>query len=150
MYTENTGFFNIEYKLWKDAPIGLYTFKVVYYYDTSVSATTYFEVIPSLHIENITGGLFKIKATIKNRDDLDATDVNWNIKLDGGAFIGKKTMGTLPSIKPDAEETITSNLILGLGATIVTVTAKSAEGVSDTREQRGFVFLFFINVRSSG
>ncbi len=145
-YTEEEGFFDIEYELWGHALLGVYKFKVEYYYNTSVFATTTFEVIPSLHIEKIAGGLFRIEATIKNRDDLNATNVNWSIKLDGGAFIGKETKGTIPIIAPDTKETITSKLILGLGATTVKVTAESSEGVSDTREHSGFVFLFFINI----
>jgi len=149
MYTENTGFFNIEYKLWNNAPIGLYVFNVEYYYNTSVFATTSFEVIPSLQIKEITGELFKVKTIIKNIGDLDATDVNWKIKLDGGAFIGKETTGT-EDIPASEQITIYSNFIFGLGATTVTVTAESAEGVTDTREQTGFVFLFFIKVNPGG
>jgi len=105
---------------------------------------------PKLEIGAITGGLFKVRATIKNIGDLDATNVNWSIKLDGGVFIGKETKDTITSLAIDSEETITSKLILGLGATTVRVTAESAEGVSDTREQTGFVFLFFIKVNPGG
>ena len=104
----------------------------------------------NLEIGIIKGGLFKVSAEIKNIGDLDATEVNWTITLDGGAFIGKETTGTIPSLVIDSEETISSKLILGLGPTTVTVTAQSAEGVSDTREQTGFVFLFFIKVNPGG
>lgn len=105
---------------------------------------------PLLDIGAITGGLFRVKATIKNIGDLDATEVNWSIKLDGGAFIGKETTGTIPNLVMGSEETISSKLILGLGQTTVTVTAESAEGVSDKKEQTGFVFLFFIKVNPGG
>jgi len=104
----------------------------------------------NLEIGIIKGGLFKVSAEIKNIGGLDATEVNWTITLDGGAFIGKETTGTIPSLVIDSEETISSKLILGLGPTTVTVTAQSAEGISDIREQSGFVFLFFIKVNPGG
>ncbi len=104
---------------------------------------------PYLEIGSITGGLFKVSAPISNTGSMDATEVNWSIKLDGGAFIGKETTGT-DDIPAGGEITVTSKLILGLGSTTVTVTAESAEGVSDTREQNGFVFLFFIKVNPGG
>jgi len=107
------------------------------------------ELKPILDIDSITGGLFKVSAEIKNTGGVDAIDVNWSIKLDGGAFIGKETTGT-DDIPAGGEITVTSKLIIGLGSTTVTVTAESAEGVSDTREQAGFVFLFFIKVNPGG
>ncbi len=105
---------------------------------------------PVLDIQIIKGGLFKVSAKIKNIGDVDAIDVNWSIRLDGGAFIGKETQDTITNLAIDSEETITSKLILGLGATTVTATVESAEGVSDTREQGGFIFLFFIKVNPGG
>lgn len=105
---------------------------------------------PILDIGVITGGLFKVSASIENAGAVDAIDVHWNIKLKGGVFIGKETSGIISSIIPDAEETISSNLILGLGPTTITVIAESSEGVTDTREQTGFVFLFFIKVNPGG
>jgi len=104
---------------------------------------------PILDIQSIKGGLFKVSAEIKNTGGVDAIDGSWSITLDGGAFIGKETTGT-DDIPAGGKITVTSKLILGLGATTVTVTVESAEGVSDTREQSGFVFLFFIKVNSGG
>lgn len=105
---------------------------------------------PQLEIGAIKGGLFNIKAPIKNTGSLEANDINWRITLDSGVFIGKETTDTITNLAIDSEETITSKLILGLGATTVTVTVESAEGVSDTREQTGFVLLFFIKVNPGG
>jgi len=105
--------------------------------------------IPLLEITRITGGLFKVNAVIQNKGEINATNINWSINLNGGAFIGKKTEGTVLNIPMGGSKNITSNLIIGFGSTTVTVTAKIPEG-SDTRKQTGFVFLFFIRVNPGG
>ncbi|UCF13361.1 MAG: PKD domain-containing protein [Thermoplasmatales archaeon] len=104
---------------------------------------------PKLEIGIIRGGLFKVKTVIKNTGGIEATDVNWKITLDGGAFIGKETIGTIPSISPNDEETISSNLILGFGPTTVIVTSEIPEG-SEMRDQTGYVYLFFIKITPGG
>ena len=104
---------------------------------------------PMLEIGVIKGGLFKVSALISNTGSMDATDVEWSITLEGGAFIGKETTGT-ETITAGGEVTVSSKLIIGLGATTVTVTAEVPDGISDTRTQSGFVFLFFIKVNPGG
>jgi hypothetical protein len=74
--------------------------------------------------------------------------VNWNIKLEGGAFIGKETSGT-DNIVSDEDLIINSNFILGFGSTTITVEAEFND-YSITRKQSGFVFLFFISVNPGG
>lgn len=103
---------------------------------------------PIVDIGAVTGGLFKINAKIENEGAVAATGVQWSISLVGGAFIGKETSGTddIPAL---GEITATSKLIIGFGATVVTVTAEIPE-MTDTKELDGFVFLFFINVKPSG
>jgi hypothetical protein len=104
---------------------------------------------PQLEIDIIRGGLFKVKTVIKNIGTVDSTEVNWRISLDGGAWIGGETTGTIPSIKAGAEEVISSKFIIGLGDTWVTVSAEIPEGLV-VREQGGKIFLFFITVYSGG
>ncbi|EMR74456.1 Peptidase M28 [Thermoplasmatales archaeon SCGC AB-540-F20] len=100
---------------------------------------------PNLDIQNINGGLFEVNTVIKNTGGVEATDVNWKITLDGGAFIGKETSGT-ETIPAGEDITVTSKILLGFGSTIATVEAWMPDGPSDTREQSGFVLLFFIKV----
>ena len=100
---------------------------------------------PKLEIGIIRGGLFKVSVDINNIGATAATGVQWSIKLEGGAFIGKETEGTGLDIPAGGSETVTSNLILGFGSTMIAVETSIAES-SDTREQSGFVFLFFIKV----
>jgi hypothetical protein len=105
---------------------------------------------PIMDIRPITGGLFKITATIKNAGAVEATDVAWSITLEGGAFIGKETTGTIAIIPPGGSVDVKSGFIIGLGKTTITVTADVSPGVSDIREQSGTILLFFIKVNPGG
>jgi len=104
---------------------------------------------PILDIGTIRGGLFRVSVILKNVGATAATGVLWSINLEGGAFIGKTTNGT-DDIPAGEEITISSGLIIGFGATTVTVEAWIPDGPSDTREQDGFVLLFFIKVNPGG
>ena len=105
---------------------------------------------PIMEIKPLGSSLFKVKATIKNAGAVEATDVAWSITLDGGAFIGKETTGTIASIPPGGQVEVQSGFVLGIGATTVTVTADVDPGVSDFREQSGTVLLFFIKINPGG
>jgi serine protease AprX len=102
-------------------------------------------IAPQLEIGLVSGGLFKIKTTIKNTGAIDVSDVQWTITLTGGAFIGKTTNGTILSISSDGEQTITSGAILGLGRTIIKVTASYPYGAT-SKTQIGTILLFFIKI----
>lgn len=103
-----------------------------------------------LEIKLISGGLFKVKSTIKNNDFSEINNVNWEIILNGGSiFIGKETNGIISNIPGSEETTINSNPILGFGAITIKVSVDFQE-YSDIREQSGFVFLFFIKVNPGG
>ena len=106
---------------------------------------------PTLDIVSIKGGLFKVNAVIRNIGATEATNIKWNMTLNGGTiFLGKENNGMISSISKGGETSVQSDFILGFGPTTVTVTAQSAEGVSDTRNQGGFVLLFFTYVNPSG
>ena len=102
---------------------------------------------PTIEIQNITGGLFKVKAVIKNTGLVDADHVQWNITLVGGAFIGKEAGGNILAIPAGEERTVSSGLIIGFGKTLITVTA-SCEGSSDTKDQNATILLFFIKIKA--
>ena len=102
------------------------------------------EDMPIIKIGDISGGLFRISAVIKNIGSVDATSVEWSITLDGGLIIlGRETYGSIVNIPAGEEVTATSNIIIGFGKTLITVTAECAEGSSDTKTWEGFMFLFF-------
>lgn len=105
---------------------------------------------PFLKIRSISGGLFNVKSVIKNYGSLEATDVNWSITVDGGFILfGRETSGIITNIPLGETTTVNSNAILGFGEIMVTTTATVFDGFSDTREQIGSVFLFFIKIKSS-
>jgi len=98
-----------------------------------------------LEISNITGNLFRVSTVIRNIGGVDATRVDWSITLDGGIILlGKETTGDILSIPAGGEAKISSDLIFGFGKTVITATAKCAEGSSDTKTRNASVFLFFI------
>ncbi|MCX6671361.1 MAG: M20/M25/M40 family metallo-hydrolase [Euryarchaeota archaeon] len=95
---------------------------------------------PSIQIETITGGLFKVNAVLKNNGASTATNVPWRINLSGGILLlGKTTKGTIPTIAAGDSVTISSGIIIGFGKTVITVTADTA-----TTSQNATVILFFI------
>jgi len=111
--------------------------------DTAV-ATIINPAAPNLTIDFIGGG-FGVNAVIKNNGTADATNVTWNITLNGGLILlGGETKGTIPIIPAGNESVIKSTLIIGLGKTIITVAASCDEGSSTVRTVNGFIILFIV------
>lgn len=104
---------------------------------------------PYMKVEQIYGGFFKISAVIRNLGEIEATNIQWSITLDGGIILGRETTGTIPNIPPGGNVTVNSNLILGFGE--ITVTAK-AEIPENTHEKtnNGFAYFLYIKVNPSG
>ena len=89
-------------------------------------------------------GLFSAFSFIMSR--IEDTDP----KLDGGfIMLGKETSGTIQTIPAGGEETVSSDLILGFGKTVVTVTAEVPDS-SHSRQRGGTVLLFFIKINPGG
>ncbi len=100
-----------------------------------------------LQIGNITGGVLKIKTAIQNTGTLPVNNITWKISLINGVLLlGRETNGSIATLNPGAEQTITSKLILGFGKTVVQVTV-SAPGTGAFKEQNATIFLFFIKMK---
>jgi len=105
---------------------------------------------PLIQIINISGGLFRIKAVIKNTGELVATNISWNINLISGfIFRGIKTSGKIDKLFPGEEITIKSKIILGLGRTDITINAKKPDGGLDIKYSDAFVFMLFIKIKNT-
>jgi hypothetical protein len=105
--------------------------------------------VPDLKIR-MKGGLFKIKATIKNDGICEADDINWEISLDGGLILlGRKSGSTISNIPAGEEVTVESDLILGLGEVTVTFTASGPECYK-TCDRGGKVILAYVHVNPGG
>ncbi len=104
---------------------------------------------PIFEIDSINGGLFKVSSNIKNIGAIEASNINWKIVLEGGAFIGKETTGS-ETIPIGDEITVSSKFVLGFGPTQVKVQAWIEDGHSDSHKQGGFVYFFFIQINPGG
>jgi len=107
------------------------------------------EGLPILEIGAITGGN-GITAVIKNVGNADATDVEYNIAIEGGLIITPRAdSGDLGTIAPGDSETVTFGPIgIGLGILTpmpkITVTAECAEGSSAEKSAEARIILFFV------
>jgi len=102
-------------------------------------------VAPQLEIGLVEGGLFTIKAVVKNTGAIDVEDVQWNITLTGYVFMGKRSGGAVSNISADGEQSITTGICLGIGRIIIRVTASYAYGAT-SKTQTGTLLLFFIKI----
>ena len=104
--------------------------------------------VPVLSITKITGGLGKTIVSIKNTGKVDAFNVEYNIKLEGGMVLaGGNTSGTIPNLLPGEEISVPSDFILGLGKTRITVTATTYEALPAERSADAFLLLFYVWVK---
>jgi len=87
--------------------------------------------IPIFEVVSITGGI-GVTATIKNVGTADATNVELNLVVAGGilGLINKDVNNTVASLAIDEEVSISSGLIIGLGAIDIDVSATCDEGTS--------------------
>jgi hypothetical protein len=102
---------------------------------------------PILQITSLTGPI-GIKATIENTGTADATTVQWSITLTGGLILlGKSKTGQESTIPINESITISIPVILGLGKTVIHVTASCTENVTAETTKNATVFLLFINIK---
>jgi len=134
-----------------DSPSTPYTYDIKVMAKDNISESLWSDplfvniVISSIEIGEITGGFLYINAVIKNTGAWEATDVNWSISLVGGLiFSGRNSSGEIPSIPAGGETTVRSAPIIGLGKTLVVVTANAQDGSHAYLEKNAFVFLFII------
>ena len=101
-----------------------------------------------IEIGEITGGLLKINAEIKNVGTEEITEVNWSITLDGGLLLTRRQeSGLHGSIPPDTLQIVSIDPIIGLGKVQITVTAETEYLPPATKTVEGFVLLFFVFIR---
>jgi nitrous oxidase accessory protein NosD len=106
---------------------------------------------PVLEIKYVFGGLFKVKAIIKNIGLVNATDVQWRIIVKGGIILkGRNTSGEIPNIHTDTLDIISSSLIVGFGAVKIIVEVWIGEEPPVVSEYGGFVLLFFVKINPGG
>jgi len=103
-----------------------------------------------MKIGKVQGGFLKINVELKNIGEMEATNVQWKINVDGGVILtGRESTGTTTNIAADGTIGIESKYILGFGKVSVKVEAEIPENTA-TREVNGKVILFYININPSG
>jgi len=101
--------------------------------------------VPDLKV-HMKGGLFNIKATIRNDGVAEADNINWEISLEGGIILlGRNTAGTIANISAGGEVTVISNLIFGLGEVTVRTIASGPECYVNS-DRGGKVLLAYVHV----
>ncbi|MFO7676993.1 MAG: GLUG motif-containing protein [Thermoplasmatota archaeon] len=97
-----------------------------------------------LDIVNITGG-FGIEAVVINTGDMLIESIQWSIQIDGGFIISaRNTSGTILALDVDAQRSIRSKKIFGLGQTNITINAKSGNEVEVSKTVQAFILFIFI------
>jgi PKD repeat protein len=100
-----------------------------------------------LAIGDITGGLLKVDAEIKNVGDTTLTDVNWSITLDGGLILlGKEKSGNLTSIAGNETKIGSDKPVFGFGKVQIHVVAETPTVSPASKTVNAFVILFFVKV----
>jgi len=105
---------------------------------------------PFMKVRQIYGGLLSVNALLKNLGEVEATNIQWNIKVEGGTVLfGRETSGIVGSILPGDEFTIKSKTIIGFGSVSVTATAEIPENMGE-KTNTGFMYIFYIHINPSG
>ena len=99
--------------------------------------------LPILEITGISGGI-GVSAVIENVGDAAATNLNWEITLDGTVFLGGSTTGTEASLGVGESVAIKSGFPLGFGPIDISISASCDEGASASESAAGTLLLFFI------
>ncbi|HER45495.1 MAG TPA: PKD domain-containing protein, partial [Thermoplasmatales archaeon] len=96
---------------------------------------------PILQIEGVTGGMLKVKATVKNTGGVAAHNIAWTMTLTGGlVLVGKERTGNILALNPGETREITSKTIIGLGKTVIKITATVPESSAEV-EQNATILL---------
>jgi len=105
---------------------------------------------PFIKVQQIYSGFFSINALVKNLGEVEATDVQWRISVEGGTiFTGRESTGIINNLLPGDEVTINSKSIIGFGKVSIIATAEIPENTGE-KINNGFVYLFYIYVNPSG
>jgi SagB-type dehydrogenase family enzyme len=96
---------------------------------------------PVLELE-IKGGL-GITVIINNTGTADATNITWEIALEGGFVIPAQLTGTQPEILVNKQYTI-HPWVLGLGKKTITVSLTADDGVTAEKTATGFFLMFIV------
>jgi len=147
-HTDSNGNYSKTYTIAPTPVFGRYDFTVYYEEIPSVRASVSFEVIPSIKINTITGGIGKVHATIENTRAESLHNVSWTIIVSGVGgfftFMDLQTNGTIDELKANETTSLKSrSFMLGLGGLEIWVIA-SINSEEYTVYTQGRIILCFI------
>lgn len=90
----------------------------------------------------ITGGV-GLTALVNNTGTIDATNVSWKIRYEGGFIIPRYSTGTIQEIRI-GEQIKIRPLVFGLGKKIVTVSVEADEGITAEATANVFFLILFV------
>lgn len=99
-----------------------------------------------LRIENITGGIGKVKVEIKNIIGTGLQNINWSIRVTNGIFSGidKETKGVIETLNTDETKIITTDhFIFGFGPIKIIATIEIADDTAK-KAADGYEYFFII------
>jgi CubicO group peptidase (beta-lactamase class C family) len=100
---------------------------------------------PLLTFGDVVGGFSRVCVEIKNSGNAAATNLDWDIVLEGKLMLlGQSTSGLIEILGADAEVAIKSTLIFGFGRIIIIVTVACDEGITAEILKYAFVLGPFI------
>jgi len=99
-----------------------------------------------LEIGEITGGILKIDAEIKNNGLTALENVDWEINIIGGIIdpFTPDANGTLETLESGETTIVTTKPVFGLCSVEITVAASGEGSHYATKTVDGFVFLIFV------
>jgi hypothetical protein len=87
------------------------------------TADIYFANSSLINITSISGELGGVSAVVENQGTAVATNVEWNITINGSVFLGDYTEGFIPLLSGGSQIIVHSNFIFGFGPVTVTILA---------------------------
>jgi outer membrane protein assembly factor BamB len=97
--------------------------------------------VPELSID-LSGGI-GLAVTIRNTGDAPATNVSWDVTLDGRFVFPAKKTGAIPTILPDGQSLLRL-MIVGFGKTTITVDVSADDGIALVRSAHATLVVFFV------
>jgi glucose/arabinose dehydrogenase len=98
----------------------------------------------NIEITNVSGGFGKIQVKLKNNDQNELNDIDWDISISGGLLnkINSNNNGVINSLAGGDSYIIESNFIIGFGDIKIFIVVDGVEKIFN-----GNIFLFFISIK---
>jgi hypothetical protein len=114
---------------------------------------TSFEEFPIIRLGDITGGTTGVSVVISNVGTVDATNVEWNIRIDGGLFMIPREKSGIESLISIGDSKEINMSVFGVGLGIITkipritVAVGTTDGGTIQQTATAQIFLSNVNIK---